>query len=103
MKIVHKYLKSKIYIAQARYEKYANRKRKPAYKFYISHKVWLNSKNIKTTRPQKKLDWKNFGSWPITKVISPYVYRLKLPSFIKIHPVFHVNLLRSVFTDLLPE
>jgi hypothetical protein len=51
MKIVHKYLKFKIRIAQARYKKYANRKRKPAYKFYIDQKVWLNFRNIKTARP----------------------------------------------------
>jgi hypothetical protein len=103
MKIVHKYLKSEIYIAQARYKKYANRKRKPAYRFYISQKVWLNSRNIKTARPQKKLDWKNLEPWPITKVISPYAYRLELPPFIKIHPVFHVNLLRPAFINPLPE
>jgi hypothetical protein len=55
-KIVHKYLKFEICIAQARHKKYANRKRKPAYRFYIGQKVWLNSKNIKTARSQKKLD-----------------------------------------------
>jgi hypothetical protein len=103
MKIVHKYLKFKIYIAQTRHKKYAHRKRKPAYRFYISQKVWLNSKNIQTARPQKKLDWKNLGPWPIIKVISPYAYRLELPPFMKIHPVFHVNLLRPAFTNLLPE
>jgi hypothetical protein len=54
MKTVHKYLKSEICIEQARYKKYANRKRKPAYRFYISQKVWLNSKNIKIARFQKK-------------------------------------------------
>jgi hypothetical protein len=103
MKIIHEYLKFKIYIAQARYKKYANRKRKPAYKFYINQKVWLNSRNIKIARSQKKLDWKNLEFWPITKVISPYAYRLELPPFIKIHPVFHVNLLRPAFTDPLPK
>jgi hypothetical protein len=36
VKIIHKYLKFETYIAQARYEKYANRKRKPTYRFYIS-------------------------------------------------------------------
>jgi hypothetical protein len=56
MKIVHKYLKSEICIAQARYKEYVNRKRKLAYRFYISQKVWLNFRNIKTARSQKKLD-----------------------------------------------
>jgi hypothetical protein len=101
MKLVHKYLKFKICIAQARYEKYANRKRKPAFRFHTSQKVWLNSKNIKIARPQKKLDWKNLEFWPIIKVISSYAYRLELPPFIKIHPVFHVNLLRPAFIDSL--
>jgi hypothetical protein len=84
MKTVHKYLKFEICIAQARHKKYANRKRKLAYKFYISQKVWLNFRNIKTARLQKKLDWKNFEPWPIIKVISPYAYRLELPPFMKI-------------------
>jgi hypothetical protein len=103
MKTVHKYLKFEICITQARYKKYVNRKRKLAYRFYISQKVWLDFRNIKIARPPKKLDWKNLGPWPIIKVISPYAYRLKLSSFIKIHPVFHVNLLRPAFTNPLPE
>jgi hypothetical protein len=56
MKIIYEYLKFEICIAQARHKEYANRKRKPAYRFYIGQKVWLNFKNIKTARPQKKLD-----------------------------------------------
>jgi hypothetical protein len=39
IKTIHKYLKSKIDITQTRHKKYANQKRKPAYKFYISLKV----------------------------------------------------------------
>jgi hypothetical protein len=56
MKIVYKYLKFEICIAQARYKAYANRKRKPAYRFYIGQKVWLDFRNIKIARFQKKLD-----------------------------------------------
>jgi hypothetical protein len=61
IKIIHKYLKFKICIAQARYKKYANQKRKLAYKFYISQKIWLNSKNIKIARPQKSSSEKILG------------------------------------------
>ncbi|CAJ2512148.1 Uu.00g051630.m01.CDS01 [Anthostomella pinea] len=56
MATVHEYLKSEICIAQARHEEYANRKRRPARRFYVSQKVWLDARNIKTARPQKKLD-----------------------------------------------
>ncbi|KAF4331787.1 hypothetical protein FBEOM_14440 [Fusarium beomiforme] len=38
----------------------------------------------------------------ITKVISPYAYRLELPTSMKIHPVFYTNLLRPAATNLLP-
>jgi hypothetical protein len=40
MKIIHKYLKFKIYIAQICHKENVNRKCKPAYKFYINQKVW---------------------------------------------------------------
>jgi hypothetical protein len=59
-KIIYKYLKFKIYITQARYKEYPNQKRKPAYRFYISQKVWLNSKNIKIARFQKKAQLEEF-------------------------------------------
>ena len=64
--------------------------------------MWLNAQNIKTARPQKKLDWKFLGPYRVTKVVSPYAYRLELPALMKIHPVFHVSLLCLAATDLLP-
>ena len=62
----------------------------------------MDSRNIKTLRPQKKLDWKNLGPFRITKVVSSHAYRLELPPSMKIHPVFHVNLLRPADDNPLP-
>ncbi|KAG6977862.1 Transposon Ty3-I Gag-Pol polyprotein [Fusarium oxysporum f. sp. conglutinans] len=47
--------------AQARYEDQANRHRRPARRYQEGDHVWLDARNIKTLRPQKKLDWKNIG------------------------------------------
>lgn len=52
--------------------------------------------NTKTLGPTEKLDWKNYGSSKIKEMISPWAYRLALPESIKIHPVFHVSVLRPV-------
>ena len=63
-------------------------------KYNIGDKVWLSSKNIRTTQPMKKLNYKWLSPYVIDWVISQSAYRLKLPVlFGQIHPVFSVALL----------
>jgi hypothetical protein len=58
--------------------------------------VWLNSRNIATTRPSPKLDHRWLGPFSISEVILPSMYKLTLPLSMKgIHPVFHVSILRK--------
>src|ERR1051325_6914797 len=47
----------------------------------------------------KKLDNKKIGPYPITEVISSHAYRLALPKTMRIHDVFHVNLLTPFKED----
>ena len=54
--------------------------------------VFLNSKNIKTKRPYKKLDNKKFKSFKVIAKIG-YFYRLELPIIIRIFNVFYFKLL----------
>ncbi|MBW0483241.1 hypothetical protein O181_022956 [Austropuccinia psidii MF-1] len=62
--------------------------------------VWLSSKNIKSTRPTKKLSGRGLGPFPILKKVSNHAYNLKFPSQWKyIHPVFHISLLEPVKTS----
>ena len=84
--------------------RYYNRHRGKQSVFKVGDKVWLDSRNIKTTRPSKKFDDKWFGPFPITKVISDNVYRLKLTqAFKRVHPVFNITLLRKVHPDEIQE
>ncbi|MBW0481513.1 hypothetical protein O181_021228 [Austropuccinia psidii MF-1] len=66
--------------------------------------VWLSSKNIKSTRPTKKLSERWLGPFPILKQVSTHAYHLKLPSQWKsIHPVLHISLLEPVKTSTIPN
>ena len=56
MKTVHEYLDFEICIAQSRHAEYANQTRRPARRYLENDHVWLDARNIRTTRPQKKLD-----------------------------------------------
>jgi len=46
----------------------------------VGDDVWLNSKNISTTRPCPKLDDQWLGPFPISKIISSSAYELTLPT-----------------------
>ena len=53
----------------------------------------LNSRNIKTTRLNKSLDYKNLESFQIIKVINNITYELELSNEINVYLVFHLWLL----------
>jgi len=54
--------------------------------------VWLEGRNLSITG-NKKLSPKRYGPFPITKKIGTVAYQLRLPTSMKIHDIFHVDLL----------
>jgi hypothetical protein len=93
MEKIYEFIRAEALFSQAGYETYANRKRQPAPAYKIGDMVYLSTRNLQTERPAKKLDWKYIGPYKIQQVISPYAYKLQLPSTLKIWPVFHTSLL----------
>ena len=62
--------------------------------------MWLNVKNF--TLPQgltPKFMAKFAGPFPVVKQVFDDAYKLALPPEIKVHPVFHVSLLKEYFED----
>ena len=61
--------------------------------FEKGQKVWLDSRNLKTSY-HKKIGPKREGPFEIDEVLGPVTYQLKLPSSWRIHNVFHAILLQ---------
>jgi hypothetical protein len=77
-------------------KKQFNQKVRPTPDWKVGNKVWLNSKQIATTRPSPKLDHRWLGPFPIKEQISTSVYKLTLPATMRgVHPVFHVSILQK--------
>jgi hypothetical protein len=86
--------------AQQRMEERARGERRAQDRFEMGDRVWLSLKNISTPQLSKKLSWTN-AKYTVTKIISPHVVELNVPS--KIHPRFHVDLLKRASTNPLPS
>ena len=72
--------------------------------FHIGDRVLLNSKNInmRTAQGRKsttKLLPKWLGPFPVEKTVGAVSYRLTLPRTMRIHPVFHVSILKPYLSD----
>ena len=59
-------------------------------------KVYLLTRNLRTRRPLKKLDHVRVGLFFIKQPKGPVNYKLELPKDARIHPMFHVLLLKPV-------
>src|ERR1700677_125096 len=54
----------------------------------VSDKVYIDVSDYTTDRPSKKFSDKRIGPYLILEVINDNAFKLKLPSSMKIHPVF---------------
>jgi hypothetical protein len=57
--------------------------------------MWLNIKNIQTARLIVKLNDRNIDFYRVSKIfLNSLIVQLELLDIVKIHSVFHVNLLQ---------
>lgn len=92
------FLKKELAIAQERQAKSFN-KHALERTYNVGDWVYLDRRNIKTNRPNRKLDWKFIGPFQILEKYGKNAYRLDLPTRFKFHDVFHVSLLEKDPSD----
>src|ERR1700684_1023606 len=68
--------------------KYYNRRRTPAPEYQPGDKVYLDTSDIHTTRPSRKLSHRRLSPFPVVKKVGNSATRLCLPpSMSRLHPV----------------
>lgn len=91
---IHAELRAELSHSNDYMAKYYDKKHMPAPVFAIGDYVWLLRRNIKTTRPSLKLDYRRLGPFQVLDRRGVSAYLLKLPSTLsRLHPVFNVSLL----------
>jgi hypothetical protein len=78
---------------QQRYAQQANKRRRDV-DFIVGDKVWVTTKNWKTDRPSRKFSDQMAGPFEILEQIG-HSFKLRLPTAIRVHPVFHADRLRK--------
>ena len=82
---------ARLHAAQALLKRY--RTKEPRIQYSLGQRVWLEGKNLPFNVPSRKLAPKRYGPFKITQKISGVAYRLELPTYLKVHNVFHIDLL----------
>jgi hypothetical protein len=95
---VHNLIVDQLKISKEIQKYHADRNYTPK-QFIVGERVMLSTQNLKLlNQPSKKFRSRYIGPYKILEKISSQAYKLELPPNMKVHPVFHINLLKEFFS-----
>ncbi|KAL0183535.1 hypothetical protein M9458_019231, partial [Cirrhinus mrigala] len=83
--------------AVRRHKSFADTRRRIAPNYQPGHQVWLSTRDLHLRLPCLKLSPRYIGPFKILRQISDVTFQLQLPPRYRIHPTFHVSLLKPFF------
>jgi hypothetical protein len=102
MRTLTKIARKELERAQNRQKSLADKKRSER-SFSVGDRVFLSAENVDSDisrkRPSQKLKDKFLGPFSVVERVGQLAYRLKLPTRMRIHPVFHVSKLEPAKDD----
>ncbi|KAK3506178.1 hypothetical protein QTP70_012512 [Hemibagrus guttatus] len=81
----------------------ADLRRSEAPIYQPGQKVWLSTRDIRLCQPCRKLSPRFIGTVTILEQIKPVTYKLQLPPEYRIHPTFHMSLLKPHHPSVSPS
>ena len=93
---IHKVIQDQLEISKAVQKHYADKRTDARIEFNEGDYVLLSTQNLKLlNQKSKKFKTRFIGPYLIEKKVSSQAYKLKLPNTMKVHPVFHISLLKE--------
>jgi hypothetical protein len=94
MHALHAMLRDELEFVRGRMKEHYDKNRLEGPRLERGDKVYLNSRNLRTNRPSRKLDFKKLGPFKIEERISENNYQIALPTTMRVRTnVFHIALL----------
>jgi hypothetical protein len=83
--------KATLRLSKEKMKEQYERDKKTAHTFNVGDLVWLQAKGIKIHQKSPKLGPRQLGPFKVVERIGDLDFKLELPHYLKLHPVFHVN------------
>jgi hypothetical protein len=104
IKNINTHFRDEMLMSQIFYELKINVNHRSCSRYFVNDMMWLSIKKIQTARLIVKLNDRNIDFYWVSKIfLNSLIVQLELLDIVKIHFIFHVNLLQHDANDFFLE